>query len=210
MKKEEIIYTWHDTQVIINHTKKVILISEMLKSDRDSSGKIVGGTTFSPSLEIENYEELFIGSFMPGYFKDEDYFYGNTILVNIIDNKYLLIDDGVTLFDFPEKIKYFYGIVGDSAVQYTTAQSENYTLFLPEMSILPNRAILKFDDIPELGNKKLSDKGAECLVDTFMDIIYNNLYNSKYINDSVYLELKWFRDEDDEDVKKFSDKLTKK
>jgi len=139
----EVIHTWGLTKVEIDHSRKKIIISA-----HDYENSVFGEyypeklATFSPSVTIENYDQLFIGEYVDILDRGENpktnVFYGNRVLVGIGYNKYLLIGEDIHYFQFPERIEKFYATVGNSAVLYTSAQSKNFSIYFGECIYFSN------------------------------------------------------------------------
>jgi hypothetical protein len=116
---------------------------------------------------ITNFDGYFYG-YDSGSKISGGIFHSNTILICLPDNKYLLLDEEISVFSSEEKILDYISLMGNNTVPYPVAYTENYVYFM-----------LDFIGIPKNKLKlKANIKNAEALYGEF----YNtNLENTEHI-----------------------------
>jgi len=77
--------------------------------------------------------------------EDAKYFVGNTILLQIGENEYVVITDKIVKFKTDEKIVRYYSSVGRSDVPYPVAEGETkiYFLLSEDMTFVPKSMVPK-------------------------------------------------------------------
>jgi hypothetical protein len=81
--------------------------------------------------KYENVKKLFAGRDYSGLNK-----HGNTVLLELPNNRYVFIGEGIYEFTAPEKITKYYSLFGNNESPYPVALSKNYAYFMIDKEMI--------------------------------------------------------------------------